>query len=166
MNLIRLKRFVRSNRYTRKAVDGVYAILTGQYREKRHIVSRNGEIYYVIRPPYAANGLGGLYLFVLGHMEYAYSKGYIPVVDFGHGKTVYSGDEISGNQNVWEWYFLQPGGVSLKEAFSGNYILARTAPRQAGDLFVQLMHGDKNVMRQYFKIGGGYYINRFCGKAY
>ena len=82
MNLIRLKRFVRSNRYTRKAVDGVYAILTGQYREKRHIVSRNGEIYYVIRPPYAANGLGGLYLFVLGHMEYAYSKGYIPVVDF------------------------------------------------------------------------------------
>ncbi len=155
MNLIRLKRFVRSNRYTRKMVDGIYAILTGQYREKKHIVSRNGEIYYVIRPPYAANGLGGLYLFVLGHMEYAYSKGYIPVVDFDHGKTVYSGDEVSGSQNVWEWYFLQPGGVSLKKAFSGNYILARTAPRQAGDLFIQLMRGNKDIVGQYFNIGGG-----------
>ena len=58
INIYRIKRMVRSNPYTRKAMDRIYEVLTGQYIERKNISQKGEPIYYVIRPcSYAKQGL-------------------------------------------------------------------------------------------------------------
>lgn len=159
MNLLLIKRMIRKNPKTRRFVDFCYALLTKQYIEYNkgshkilNCKKNTGGGYYIIRPPYSAVGLLGLYLYVLGHMDYAIKKGYHPVVDFENYHTVYTGTTTQKNKNIWEWYFKQPEENQLKEAYqSGNYILARTAPR-GEHLTVEIVKKNEACLQRYMKL--------------
>lgn len=157
-NILKIKRFIRSNPRLRKPIDITYALLTGQYIQKRSSFRKPN--YYIIRPPYAANGLFGIYLYALGHMEYAYKKNYIPIIDLKNYKTVYSKNtEGGGKTNVWEWFFKQPGNVSLEEALSGSYIISRSKPR-GNNLPIELMNGNRKIYQQYCKLSQKIHLNQ------
>lgn len=85
--------------------------------------------YYIIRRHKPWAGFFANYLFVATHIEYAISKGYIPVVDMENFATLYNEDHlVDGIANAWEYYFSQPHQVTLDDAYhSGNYILSDTS---------------------------------------
>lgn len=59
---------------------------------------------------------------------YAEDHGMIPVVDMQNFKSIYQRKEEFGQVNIWDKYYLQPGGVSLEQALkSNNYVLADTS---------------------------------------
>lgn len=94
-----------------------------------HVSLRNiGEKkrYYVIRRHPLGAGFFSNYIYVLSHVMYAQSKGWIPVVDMKRYQTLYNEKEvINGTSNAWEYYFLQPAGVALDTAYkSHNYVLS------------------------------------------
>lgn len=82
--------------------------------------------YYIIRRQPPGAGFFSNFLYVVGQMEYALNKNYIPVVDMENYKTLYNEKTvIEGTLNAWEYYFSQPCQVSLGEAYaSRNYILS------------------------------------------
>lgn len=83
--------------------------------------------FYVIRFDKTRFGLLTIWKFVLGHIEYARKKGYIPIIDL---KNYYSrmiqDVDSAGKENAWEYYFEQPNKkYTLEEVYqSKNVILA------------------------------------------
>lgn len=84
--------------------------------------------FFVIRfyPP--ASGLMTFYLYTLGMMQYADTKGWIPVVDLQNYENMYSlRKPVHGTMNVWEHYFLQPETdgkrYSLDEVYSSKNVV-------------------------------------------
>jgi len=64
---------------------------------------------------------------ITSHILYAKEKGYIPVVDLQNYKTQYFKDERQGKDNVWEYFFPQPGGISLSDISDDDTILLGSA---------------------------------------
>lgn len=67
------------------------------------------------------------YFYVLSHMQYAKTKGWVPVVD-ELNYPVYNSikEPINGTKNAWEYFWKQPGGISLEEAYqSKNVVLSK-----------------------------------------
>ena len=63
---------------------------------------------------------------ILGGINYADRKGYIPVVDMQNYPNTYLYDSEVGNVNAWEYYFTQPDTLTLGEAIScRKYIISR-----------------------------------------
>jgi hypothetical protein len=59
---------------------------------------------------------------VLQGLAYADGKGLVPVVDMDRHKTLYNEPHpVEGTTNAWEYYFEQPGGVSLFEALKSSH---------------------------------------------
>ena len=79
---------------------------------------QDNDCYYIIRR-IGDSGFFSNYLYVLGHINYARKKGYIPVVDMLNYPTVYDEKEtVNGTFNNWEYYFEQPDGHTLREAYN------------------------------------------------
>lgn len=108
-----------------------------QNREvRKHFGSRNPDkTIYVIRcvndkSRYyngPINNLLANYFYVLTHLRYAWEHGYIPVVD-QQNYPVYNSlsEPVNGTLNAWEYFWDQPGSISLDEAYqSRNVILSR-----------------------------------------
>lgn len=149
--ILKLKRFVRSNKLTRKFADKLYLRLTGQLKEERHL-GNGGAVYYIIRPPKCKIGLMGLYIDTIEEIEYALTRGYRPVVDYLNYQTVYSGESFQDNANVWEWYFEQPFGYSLDEAYNSNYILSPMAVLKEENITDDLLKGSTEILRRYAEL--------------
>lgn len=67
------------------------------------------------------------YFYVLTHIHYAHENGYIPVID-QQNYPVYNSLEkpVNGTMNAWEYFWEQPGDISLAEAYkSKNVILSK-----------------------------------------
>lgn len=113
-----VKRFFVRHPKLHKKLYFIYKILT-DFDGREHPISKDkeGKIYYIIRPrTNCIEGLLALFIAVMKEMDYALRSGYIPVVDMKNYKTQYS----NGIDNVWEWYFTQPSGVKLEDAYSSN----------------------------------------------
>jgi len=84
-------------------------------------INHKDEVIYIIRPNTedGIQGLMSLFIQTLRKIDYANSKGYIPVVDFKNYLTQY----YDGMNNVWENYFTQPSEKSLSEAYSSSQII-------------------------------------------
>ena len=95
-------------------------------------------IYYIIRRKPRSGGFFSNYIYVLGHIVYAVEQGLYPVVDMEHYATFYSEKQpVEGTRNAWEYYFKQPSGTSLRDAYrSGNYILSEDAMQKEGIRFL------------------------------
>ena len=67
------------------------------------------------------------YFYVVSHMFYAKSKGWYPVIDQQNYPVYNSMDyPINGTMNAWEYFWKQPGNISLEEAYkSKNVVLSR-----------------------------------------
>lgn len=67
------------------------------------------------------------YFYVVSHLFYAREKGWIPVVDQQNYPVYNSMDTpINGTMNAWEYFWKQPGGISLEEAYrSRNVVLSK-----------------------------------------
>ena len=97
------------------------------------------ETYYIIRRADAGTGLFSLFNTNLGHIYYAVKHGYIPVIDMMNYKNCYLEDSKLGTENAWEYYFEQPMGIGLKEAYAGKKVLLSEGtpiePRPDDDMY-------------------------------
>ena len=81
------------------------------------------QTYYIIRRLPETTGLLARYRMVMGHVRYAQSKNWIPVVDMQNYANPYLAPEKLGMENSWEYYFEQPFRVGLEEAYSGENVV-------------------------------------------
>ena len=79
--------------------------------------------YYIIRRLPDTTGLLARYRMVMGHVRYALSKGWLPVVDMQNYANPYLAPEKLGVENSWEYYFEQPLRIGLEEAYNGDNIV-------------------------------------------
>lgn len=80
--------------------------------------------YMYIRPMSSTQGLLSTYFYVMNNVKWAKENGFIPFVDFETDKCqYYTGREIHGTKNAWEYYFNQPSSIKKEEIFKKNNIL-------------------------------------------
>lgn len=79
--------------------------------------------YYIIRRMADTTGLLTRYRMVMGHVRYALSKSWIPVVDMQHYPSPYLAPEKRGKENAWEYYFEQPLRIGLETAYNGENVV-------------------------------------------
>ena len=79
--------------------------------------------YYIIRRMADTTGLLARYRMVMGHIRYALSKSWIPVVDMQYYPNPYLAPEKLGKENAWEYYFEQPLHVGLEQAYNGDNVV-------------------------------------------
>lgn len=161
MNMVKLKRMIRSNKLIGRTADKLYCYLTGQMKEEKHISDRTKTTYYIIRPPKADTGVFALYNLVLEKVIYAEEKGLKPVVDFKNYPTVYNRNSNKRNDNVWEWCFEQPDNNSLDEAYSSNYILARMMSFHDPSHFQdEILKGNIDYLKPYMKVAQSFDLSK------
>lgn len=76
---------------------------------------KNNIKYYAYSRKEISVGLCSIIVTALGHFEFAEKMGLIPVVDMCNNENVYLGTGDIGRINSWEFFFQQPGNVSLEE---------------------------------------------------
>lgn len=119
----------------------------------------NGKpIYYIIRRHDPEAGIFSYFIVIAGHLRYALSKGYIPVVDMQNYPNIYLKPELLGKENTWEYYFCQPFGISLEQAYSGENVLLSTgselSPYPDGSMtFFENRNGSLTEWRMFVKLG-------------
>ena len=112
----------------------IYHFLTRE-RKTSYGTAHPNETIYIIRSiadrsPFYIGPVHNLlanYFYVLSHIQYARSKGWIPVVD-QLNYPVYNSQStpIHGTKNPWEYFWLQPGGLTLEEAYQcKNVVLSK-----------------------------------------
>lgn len=90
-------------------------------QKKKSYGKENGNrTIYVIKPDYqdGVEGLLSLILKQVLYIDYAKQKGYIPYVDWKNYKTQY----YDGKNNVWNFFFKQPSGISEKEVYASKNV--------------------------------------------
>ena len=79
--------------------------------------------YYIIRQHYDSTGLFARYKIFAGHIRYALTRGWLPVVDMQNYANPYLPPEKLGKENSWEYYFEQPLRIGVEQAYSGDNII-------------------------------------------
>ena len=82
--------------------------------------------YYIIRRRWDSTGLFGRYNIFAGHIRYALSKGWLPVVDMQNYPNPYLAPEKLGKENAWEYFFEQPLRIGLEQAYAGENVILST----------------------------------------
>lgn len=123
--------------YLPSMVRPFYAYLKTNKRRfwRRTVVHRGGlnpgKTFYVIgdSASWATSGLANIEPYVAANCAYAEKRGWIPVVDMKNFPTMYHTPETLGKENVWDWYYEQPGNISLEEALkSRRCVLSNSNP--------------------------------------
>lgn len=123
-------KFLKKNKIFFNTIYKVYIfIINNKMKEKRliRLWGKNpNKTIYIIRRYNSDTGFFSNFFYVLGHIVYAADRGWIPVVDMEHYKTLYNEDKaIKGTKNAWEYYFEQPEGITINDAYkSKNAILS------------------------------------------
>ena len=98
--------------------------------------------YYIIRRSDSAVGLFSNFTVFAGHIRYALSKGWLPVVDMQNYTNAYLAPEKLGKENSWEYYFEQPLRIGLEQACAGeNVILCK------GDYPIDVSYPNNTVFK-------------------
>ncbi len=109
----------------------LYYLLTRE--KKKSYGKRNCEkVIYIIRSikedsclyTGAQHNLLANYFYVLSHIKYAEDHGWISVVD-QKNYPVYNlqQDLFQGSDNPWEYFWIQPAGISLEEAYQSKHVV-------------------------------------------
>jgi len=83
----------------------------------------NKSTYYIIRPRWSTAGLFAHFAVFAGHIRYALSKDWFPVVDMQNYPNAYLVPQKLGKENAWEYYFEQPMRIGLEEAYNGENVI-------------------------------------------
>ena len=106
--------------------------------------------FYVIRfEDDHAWGLLMCFQWVMAHVRLALERRLIPVVDMENYHGSYREEEpINGTRNVWEYFWKQPGGVSLEEAYgSRNIVLSPRLDLPAATIeTIRYLDSDEMIM--------------------
>lgn len=82
--------------------------------------------YYILRRNWSGTGLFSNFIVFAGHIRYALSKGWLPVIDMQNYANPYLAPDKFGKENSWEYYFEQPLRIGLEQAYNGeNIVLCR-----------------------------------------
>lgn len=79
--------------------------------------------YYIIRRADSGCGLFSNYNVFAGHIRHALSKGWLPVIDMQNYPNAYLAPELLCKENSWEYYFEQPFGLNLNQAYEGENVV-------------------------------------------
>ena len=79
--------------------------------------------YYIIRHMNETAELSDIYRMTAGHIRYALSKSWLPVVDMQNYPNRYLPSEELGAENSWEYYFEQPLHIGLEQAYNGENVV-------------------------------------------
>ena len=79
--------------------------------------------YYIIRSVGESNGIILALIVFAGHIRYALSKGWLPVIDMQNYPNAYLAPEKLGQENSWEYYFEQPLRIGLEQAYNGKNVI-------------------------------------------
>lgn len=114
-------------RYVKNRISGRF--LSGYWEETHKSYGRKNpdKTFYIIRRSDTSAGLFSQYINILGHINYAVGKGWIPVVDMQNYRNAYTNLRHPGHENSWEYFFRQPVmQISMKEIYrSRNVVLSR-----------------------------------------
>lgn len=109
--------------------------------------------YYIIRRANTSVGLFSNYVIFAGHIRYALSHGYIPVIDMQNYPNNYLPPELLGKENAWEYYFEQPLRVDLKHAYEGENVILGTGDHPAdfpgGDHCFRYFNNKDNILTEW-----------------
>lgn len=99
---------------------------SSKYVERRHIKNPSEQVYYIIRRRPLWAGFFSNFYYVLAHLQYGHENGWKCVVDMQNYPSHYSQKKkIFNTKNAWLYYYKQPDGVSLQQAYSSkNYVLS------------------------------------------
>lgn len=126
-----------------------------KWREQKKSFSKNKNeniTIYIVRRKSKDAGLFSYFITTLGGIAYAEEHGMVPVVDFQNYPNQYILQKEIGKKNMWEFYFQQPGGISLEDALkSKNVVLGNgnvnySFPPLSKDLF-ENKNGELNHWR-------------------
>lgn len=103
------------------------------FRWRERMVSYGNEnpdkTFYVIRRHSSRSGLFSFYSTNLGSVVQAVANGFVPVVDMQNSINPMLSEDLVGQENAWDYYFMQPCGFSLKDiSKSRNVILGSINP--------------------------------------
>ena len=84
--------------------------------------------FYVIRYRFVG-GIFGLMGYYIPQIQYALSKGFIPIIDLQNMPNMYLEDDKFGKENAWEYFFEQPCGYTLKDIEHSKNVILGNAGR-------------------------------------
>lgn len=79
--------------------------------------------YYIIRSRLPKNSIFSHITHYTGHIRYALSKGWLPVIDMQNYPNPCLAPEKLGKENAWEYYFEQPLRIGLDHAYNGENVV-------------------------------------------
>lgn len=141
-------------------------MILGRVRESScfHSIRSFGEgnpetVFYVIWREQGGSGFFSNVFHVLGHLIIADSLGMTPVVDMENIKTYYNeADPINGTRNAWEYYFRQPGDISLGAVYRSKNVVFCTG--KFIDSIYENIETPGRIVRKYLHIQS--HIQKFC----
>lgn len=99
-------------------------IFINRPKAKHSYGEKNKDKTFFLIPASYKSGLYSNALLVLPVMQYAIRRGYVPVLDF---KTTFvammQDSDKKGLENAWEYYYEQPGKVSIEEVFQSKKVI-------------------------------------------
>lgn len=101
-----------------------------KYRQKKVSFGEQNpdKTFYVVRRVSAGEGLGSTYCNVLSDIQYADSKGWIPVVDqLNYFNGCLQETDKKDKENAWEYFWKQPTKYSLYEAYKSKNVVLGAA---------------------------------------
>lgn len=124
------------------------------YRWRERLVSYGNEnpdkTFYVIRKHASRAGLFSFYTTNIGSIVQSIADGYVPVVDMQNSINPMLTEEKVGKENAWEYYFLQPCGISLNDiSKSKNVILGAIDPPEKFPDFDMIEDRDRTGLNDY-----------------
>lgn len=154
----------------RVAVKNILYHLTTRERRKSFGSKNPDKTIYIIRSindksPFYIGPVHNLlanYFYVLSHIQYAKTKGWIPVVDQLHYPVYNSQKEpVNGTTNPWEYFWQQPGGISLEEAYqSKNVVLSKQSWFWQWDMGYDVAtYKDSSTVKKYHQLSCDVHFN-------
>lgn len=115
--------------------------------------------YYIIRRKEPDCGILSNFMVFAGHIRYALSKGWLPVVDMQNYPNAYLPPEKLGKENSWEYYFEQPLRIGLDQAYNAENIILSNGganlprPDTSGMAFLENRDNILTEWRMLLKLG-------------
>ena len=83
----------------------------------------NKPTYYIIRRRISNDNFFSNFIVCVGHIRYALSNDWIPVVDMQNYPNALLEPKKLGKENAWEYFFEQPLRIGLEQAYNGENII-------------------------------------------
>ena len=116
------------------------------------------KIFYLIRRGNPTVGAFSNYYVFLKHIRYAISKNYIPVIDLQYDESyIYHEPEQVGFINVWELYFSQPFGYTVKDVMtSKSVIMSNSNVKKLFNMNIEFLLKNDKILSEWSHIANNY----------